>query len=108
MASLPSFKKVCEGKSKKALKGCAGGDYTIIVITTKNECCTLLEIYKLLSFILYYLCIAYTEGQKHYNTRTKNQEKKSRRMTIMYSLNMCHAKVQITNTDCNILSIVTH
>ena len=74
-ASLPSFNKVCEGKSKKALKGCAGGDSTIIVITTKNECCTLLEIYKLLSFILYYLCIAYTEGQKHYNTRTKNQEK---------------------------------
>ena len=28
-------------------------------------------------------------------------------MTIMYSLIMCHAKVQITNTDCNILSIVT-
>ena len=51
MASLPSFNKVCEGKSKKALKGCAGGDSTIIVITTKNECCTLLEIYKLLSFI---------------------------------------------------------
>ena len=35
MASLPSFNKVCEGKSKKALKGCAGGDSTIIVITTK-------------------------------------------------------------------------
>ena len=58
--------------------------------------------------ILLNLCIAYTEGQKHYNTRTKNQEKKSRRMTIMYSLNTSHAKVQITNTDCNILSIVTH
>ena len=29
-------------------------------------------------------------------------------MTIMYSLNTCHAKVQITNTDCNILSIATH
>ena len=56
-------------------QGCAGGDSTIIVITTKNECCTLLEIYKPLSFILYYLCIAYTEGQKHYNTGTKNQEK---------------------------------
>ena len=108
MASLPSFNKVCEGKSKKALKGCAGGDYTIIVITTKNECCTLLEIYKLLSFILYYLCIAYTEGQKHYNKRTKNQGKKSRRITSMYSLSTCHAKVQINNTDYNILSIVTH
>ena len=35
MASLPSFNKVCEGKSKKALKGCAGGDSTIIVITAK-------------------------------------------------------------------------
>ena len=56
-------------------QGCAGGDSTIIVITKKNECCTLLETYKPLSFILYYLCIAYTEGQKHYNTRTKNQEK---------------------------------
>ena len=56
-------------------QGCAGGDSTIIVIAKKNECCTLLEIYKPLSFILYYLCIAYTEGRKHYNTRTKNQEK---------------------------------
>ena len=44
-------------------QGCAGGDSTIIVITKKNECCTLLEIYKPLSFMLYYLCIAYTEGQ---------------------------------------------
>ena len=91
----------------------------------KNECCTLLEIYKPLSFILYYLCIAYTEEQKHYNTGTKYQEKvtqvcskvdwnsfplnkKSRRITIMYSLNTCPAKVQINNTDCNTLSIVTH
>ena len=78
MASLSSFNKVCERKSKKALKSCAGDDSTIIVITTKNECCTLLEIYKPLSFILYYLCIAYTEGEKHYNTRTKNHGKKSR------------------------------
>ena len=89
-------------------QGCAGGDSTIIVVTTKSECCTLLEIYKPISFILYYLCIAYTEGQKHYNIQTKNQGKKSRRITIMYSLNTCHAKVQINNTDCNILTIVTH
>ena len=89
-------------------QGCAGGDSSIIVITTKNECYTLQEIYKPLSFILYYLCIAYTGGQKHYNTRTKNQGKKSRRKTIMYSLSSCHAQVQINNTDCNILSIVTH
>ena len=35
MTSLPSFNKVCERKGKKALKSCAGGDSTIIVITTK-------------------------------------------------------------------------
>ena len=64
-------------------QGCAGGDSIIIVITTKNECCTLLEIYKPISFILYYLCIAYTEGQKNYNIRTKNQGKKSLRITIL-------------------------
>ena len=47
-------------------QGCAGGDSTIIVITTKMNA---------VRYQKYYLCIAYTEGQKHYNTRTKNQEK---------------------------------